>query len=123
MRKFFFFEKMPSLSNSEKVTILVPRNIMEKEKLFQLYSLKLNFPSYFGKNWDALYDLLTDLSWIKFKEILIIHEDIPFNNSPIEKAKYIKLLADTGENWKSNESHILIIEFPMKYETEVESLI
>ena len=43
-----------------------------------VFSLEFNFPSYFGKNWDALYDCLTDLRWLKEKNILIVHDDLPF---------------------------------------------
>ena len=35
----------------------------------------LKFPEWFGKNWDALNDCLTDLSWLKGKGWVIIFEN------------------------------------------------
>ena len=34
----------------------------------------LNFPDWFGKNWDALNDCLTDLSWLDGRGLVIIFE-------------------------------------------------
>ena len=37
--------------------------VPDKEALLQRFGAALAFPSWFGGNWDALEDCLTDLSW------------------------------------------------------------
>jgi Barstar (barnase inhibitor) len=37
----------------------------DQESLLQEFAKVLGFPGYFGQNWDALSDLLTDLSWLE----------------------------------------------------------
>ncbi len=38
-------------------------NIHTREDLMDRLARALGFPSYFGKNWDAFLDMVTDLSW------------------------------------------------------------
>jgi RNAse (barnase) inhibitor barstar len=38
--------------------------VHSKAGLFEELSSAFNFPSYFGRNWDATSDLLRDLSWV-----------------------------------------------------------
>jgi hypothetical protein len=40
-------------------------NCHSKESLIDEISAAFQFPLYAGRNWDALYDLLTDLGWLK----------------------------------------------------------
>jgi len=44
--------------------------IINKESFFKEFTKKLQFPEYFGDNWDGFYDCITDLSWIK-EEVII----------------------------------------------------
>lgn len=38
--------------------------VCDKEALFDCLSSALSFPEWFGRNWDALADCLSDLSWL-----------------------------------------------------------
>ncbi|MGE5195856.1 MAG: barstar family protein [Anaerolineae bacterium] len=96
---------------------------MKKEELFTLFSNELKFPSYFGNNWDALYDLLLDLNWINQKKIVIIHEDVPFSNMEIERKKYLELLLAVAKAWHNDEIHELRINFPKQYQKEIEKIL
>lgn len=53
------------------------RNISTKEELHEMLQEKLNFPSYYGKNLDALADVLGDIN--EQTELVIIGEDEMFS--------------------------------------------
>lgn len=40
------------------------RNTHNKAELFAAFAQALSFPAWFGANWDALADCLSDLSWL-----------------------------------------------------------
>ena len=43
-----------------------------KRGLLDRLAMTLRFPAYFGKNWDALNDCLTDLQWLSGKGLVVI---------------------------------------------------
>jgi RNAse (barnase) inhibitor barstar len=43
--------------------------------LFDELAAALQFPAYFGANWNALSDMLSDLRWLPAKEYLLVVED------------------------------------------------
>jgi hypothetical protein len=46
----------------------------EKERLLKNLATALEFPQWFGQNWDALEDCLTDLSWRKADGHVLLFE-------------------------------------------------
>lgn len=46
----------------------------DKPRLLRALAAALDFPEWFGGNWDALEDCLTDLSWIRSGGYLILLE-------------------------------------------------
>ena len=38
--------------------------LLDKQSFIDALKEKLNFPEYFGNNWDAVVDMLRDLSWM-----------------------------------------------------------
>ena len=54
------------------------KRIKTKADLLDAIAEAMNFPAYFGKNWDALEDCLRDLEWISAKGYaLLIHHSQP----------------------------------------------
>jgi len=54
-------ETVEAVRGSELSFAIIP--ISEKTELMQTIAKALGFPHWFGGNWDALEDCLTDLSW------------------------------------------------------------
>src|SRR5215467_10488887 len=70
--------EVPDISEIRKlglhVAVMAAQSIKTQEDLFTAIAEAMNFPEYFGKNWDALEECLRDLEWISAKGyVLIIH--------------------------------------------------
>ncbi len=67
--------------------------ILTKGTLLALLSRELSFPGYFGANWDALVDCLSDLSWLGVDSVSLVHDSLPA--LPTEELKtYLECLQD-----------------------------
>lgn len=78
----------------------VPRGARTKKQLLGHLARGLDFPDYFGGNWDALEECLRDLSWLAgAKQVVVAHEDLPLGDGP-SRATYLKLLANVCSHWR-----------------------
>src|SRR6185369_3767641 len=50
--------------------------VRDKSELLARIASALRFPDWFGANWDALEDCLTDLSWLKADGHVLLIEDV-----------------------------------------------
>jgi hypothetical protein len=50
---------------SPRLTRISLAGVLEKNELLARLARGLHFPAWFGGNWDALEDCLTDLSWLE----------------------------------------------------------
>jgi len=75
-----------------------------KSGLFDAFAKALKFPQYFGKNWDALNDCLTDLNWLGDKGwVLILTNCKPFAAKfEAEFDQALELLAGVAVNWQED---------------------
>ncbi|MCL2598204.1 MAG: barstar family protein [Paludibacter sp.] len=118
------FEEIKMENNSFAVTL--SDNIFLKEELLNEYYIKLKFPSYFGFNWDALYDCLAYMENIQQKNVIIYHNALPQLNDNDMKI-YLKILKDSsgewiGMDWCAN-NHTINIYFSMQDYDKVQQLI
>jgi RNAse (barnase) inhibitor barstar len=99
----------------------VPGCIRSREELFAALASTLCFPNYFGHNWDALSDCLSDFSWIDSKSIYLIHDELPTLERNDLKI-YIQLLSDSVSKWGPDDPHRLYVVFPSRDRAAVEQL-
>lgn len=64
----FFVDPKSYNPKSDAIFIAHLPKIESEEQLFNELNFKLKFPPYFGFNWNAIYDCLTDFSWIEQKK-------------------------------------------------------
>ncbi|HYT48426.1 MAG TPA: barstar family protein [Burkholderiales bacterium] len=71
---------------------------LAKEHLFKAFASALEFPAWFGQNWDALEDCLGDLSWraAEGHVLLVLHHDrLPKDDLGV----LLDVLASSAEYW------------------------
>ena len=69
-----------------------------KDALMERVSLALGFPRWFGGNWDALEDCLTDLSWSTAGGHVLLIEGAGEMNGD-ERGIFIDILASAAAAW------------------------
>ncbi|HPR05272.1 MAG TPA: barstar family protein [Denitromonas sp.] len=72
--------------------------LTDKAQILDALAQRFDMPRWFGHNWDALYDCLTDLSWLPAKGYVLILT----NAAPDTCAAPIltDLLTDCCEHWQ-----------------------
>jgi hypothetical protein len=105
---FSSFDQMPSTDNA--LVGIIEAGISDSARLLRSIASTLDFPAYFGCNWNALYDCLRDFHWTEKKHIFLFHRDVP-PLSPQELHTYLGILRDAAADWKPDESHLLHVGF------------
>jgi RNAse (barnase) inhibitor barstar len=74
--------------------------------LFNEFARALDFPDYFGHNWDALEECLADLEWLPAKGYVLLVSDaqcvIPDDEEEYETL--LEVLSDAGEAWSKAQT-------------------
>ncbi len=117
-----YYSTTKYFDNTNCFTAKINKNIVSKQELLNILFVSLKFPDYFGFNWDALDECLTDFEWIEEKNIVIIHEELPRIGSASLKL-YLSVLSDAIEDWKEGEEHKLEVYFPIEVKEQVEKLL
>ncbi|HLH08251.1 MAG TPA: barstar family protein [Terriglobales bacterium] len=80
-------------------------NIHTREDLMDRLARALGFPSYFGKNWDAFLDMVTDLSWNPASGYIVLLKNAEsLLQLPSEHlATFVRLCSAAVERWQSGE--------------------
>ena len=92
------------------VVLLQGKRMNNPWDLYHELEAVLQFPSYFGGNWDAVYDCITDFEWLKEKKYLIgiMDFDQILNNFDGDKNKeleiFISVLKDAIKYWHTPDN-------------------
>jgi len=76
-------------------------DVTDKAALLRRIGARLGFPAWFGENWDALEDCLTDLSWREGDGHVLILEQFRF--LPVDElGVLIDVLTSAAQFWASH---------------------
>ncbi len=72
-----------------------------KADLLDRFAAALSFPSWFGHNWDAMHDCLTDLSWLPAAayQLVLSHPALLREQNPELLTSVLQVLGDAATFW------------------------
>jgi len=83
------------------VTTISLSRVVGKDALFDRFAAALAFPEWFGANWDALQDCLSDLSWREGRGQLLVIDGFEALQaaSPDDCGVLLEVLAESADHW------------------------
>lgn len=85
----------------------------------------LRVPAHAGHNWDALFDLLCDLTWLPDGEVMVVHSAVP-DLSNDELRTYLSIFEDAAVRLAESNPHgqprVLIACFPTAAHRRIQAL-
>jgi hypothetical protein len=106
----------------EGAFVLVGSEVSSRRELFDSYARALHFPSYFGNNWDAFVDCLSNLYWIDAGEVSVVHIGLP-RLPTAELHVYLECLRDVLSSSSPSAGPQLRIRFRDVDQSLIESLL
>lgn len=81
----------------------------QTDKLFfNEISASFQFPPYFGKNWNALNDCLTDLEWLCFRKVFLVFDNFSqsFSGDDEGRALVLRSLNFMVDAWEKQNVEV-----------------
>ncbi|MHA7678622.1 barstar family protein [Cupriavidus sp. PET2-C1] len=119
----FRYEAQPDgYRRKDAFVAVLPSAIGTNSALLDALASLLEFPAYFGFNWNALFDCLRDFSWMNEHDIVLVHLELPM--LPQSELKiYLRLLRDSVQDWGPEEVHRFDVVFAESAKETVERLL
>lgn len=87
------------------------KNITSKADFFQTSAEIMNFPDYFGDNWDAFNDCMNDFSWLSADGYVLLYTQ-PDNfaqNDPHEWTIALDIFQEAVEYWAGTDTPMYVL--------------
>ncbi len=130
MKENIFEYKSNDIKNDELV-INVPECIFTIDDFFTIAHYIFQFPSYFGRNWDAFEECIRDYHWLETeRRIVIKHDCLPEIREDIKL--YLEILYDAVLYWRDVEKrgddysflkHKFRVVFPVECKEKINEIL
>lgn len=122
MEPFVLTSDVTPLQGANTRLVEVSTELADKDALLTWYAEALQLPDYFGFNWDALDECLSDLSWISERRVVLYHRTVPPEASPEDQKIYIDVLAAAVRGWRPSEFRELVVAFDLACEPKLQAV-
>ena len=112
----------PVANREDSLFVVVPAELATRASLLEVLGRHLRFPSYYGKNWDALEECINDLSWLNERIVVIQHTRLPRRIPEHHLQTYLAILGDAVVSWRTRPEHDLIVCFASEDQEAVANL-
>jgi Barstar (barnase inhibitor) len=94
-----------------KVFVIDGEQIVDSMSLFQQFATVMQFPEYFGHNWDALRDCLTELDGHEVDRYIMTIDklDVFINRDPSQWTNFLDVCKSVVEYWQDTETPLYIL--------------
>lgn len=84
------------------VRMMRGKNMNSAQGLFNEFAAALQFPCYFGNNWNAFDECMADLEWLPGKGYLIMIVDGShlLRDEPGELAVFLRIMRSVSQDWE-----------------------
>jgi RNAse (barnase) inhibitor barstar len=91
--------------------LLEGAGIQGKEQFLNRASAVFSFPDYFGNNWDAFEDCLTDMSWHETDGFLILYDHFEAfaEHAPDQFKIALEILRDSASYWRDQRKPMFVL--------------
>lgn len=89
------------------VRVVRGKKMRQRESFFNEISAALQFPLYFGENWDALDESLADLGWLRGEGyiLFVVNAIDVLNREPSGQFEiFLQILADIAPEWAKSDT-------------------
>lgn len=116
-----FFEAFEAVQAVNHRAFIEGTNCANKKQLFNEFAKQFQFPSYFGQNWDAFNDCMTDLNWLEGVNgyhLFIHHFDELLTDLAADFRLFIEILEEMIIEWRKG-SNYGIEKLPQRFEVTI----
>ena len=84
---------------------------VDRDAIFSCIAEALEFPDWFGRNWDAFFDCLTDLSWLPSRgHVLVLLNTAEMRrDAPEAFDTAISIMQEAAQAWQKRDGSLRVI--------------